>query len=326
MPVRLGRRATLGLVLRAAIACVLAVGLSACTSEQLAPSRGEDTASPPAPAPTTAPSGPFASSTPTRPELTGSYDEYVALGDSYTAGPLIAPEDPNGEVCARSLANYPHLLATRLEVETLHDVSCSGASTAALTRPQTGLFGTNAPQLGALAESTDLVTLGIGGNDFAVFGRLVTGCARARSTDPEGAPCAERLAGVTDDFGQTRERVADALEEIRRRSPDAEVLLVGYPQLAPTQGACPDVLPFADGDYAFARHVERELNQALQEAARSADVKFVDVAGPSAGHDACAGDEAWVNGSRTVEGRALSYHPFERGMTAVADLVYAELG
>lgn len=311
-------------MLRAAVVCVLVVGLTACSSEQFSAQTSDDAVSTPLSSPPSPPLSP--SPAPSRPELTGAYDEYAALGDSFTAGPLIAPEDPKGESCGRSLVNYPHLLAARLDVDRLRDVSCSGADTTHLQSRQTSMFGTNPPQFRALRTSTDLVTLGIGGNDFAVFAQLVTGCARARADDPDGAPCSRALAGVTDVFDQTRERVADALEEIQRRSPDAEVLLVGYPRLTPTEGTCPDVLPFAEGDYAFAAKVERGLNQALRQAARSADVEFVDVAGPSKGHDACAGEQAWVNGRRAVDGEALSYHPFDRGMAAVADLVYAELG
>ena len=36
---------------------------------------------------------------------------YVALGDSYTAGPGILPQDTNFPGCLRSLKNYPHLVA-----------------------------------------------------------------------------------------------------------------------------------------------------------------------------------------------------------------------
>ncbi|HET7327676.1 MAG TPA: SGNH/GDSL hydrolase family protein [Nocardioidaceae bacterium] len=322
-------------MLRAVMSCVLVLALGACTSEQLSPQARDEAASQQktqqksqqrAQQKSQSRSQSSSSSAPTRSALTGAYDEYVALGDSFTAGPLIAPEDPNGGACGRSLVNYPHLLAERLDVDALRDVSCSGASTEHLTQRQSNLFGTNPPQFRALSPSTDLVTLGIGGNDFGVFAELVTTCARARAADPEGAPCGDRLADVTDVFAQTQKRLVDALHGVRRRSPEAEVVVVGYPQLAPARGTCPDVLPFADGDYIFARRVERQLNRALRQAARSAQAEFVDVAGPSQGHSACAGEQAWVNGRRAVDGEALSYHPLERGMAAVADLVYAELG
>jgi lysophospholipase L1-like esterase len=302
-PERLGQRARLEDVLRAAVlTSVLAVVLSGCVDAQPAP--------PPTP---DDPPGVAA----------GRFQEYVALGDSFTAGPLVPPEDPNGRACGRSLANYPHLLADRLEVEELRDVSCVGADTADLAHRQSGVFGSNPPQLRALRAGTDLVTVGIGGNDEDLFARLVVGCARARATDPRGAPCrddpaTQAIAGRT---AVTADRVAGVLRRIRARSPQAEVLLVGYPRITPATGTCPGVLPFADGDYRFAAGVEKRLNDALRSAAASAGVTFVDVAAASRGHDACAGEHAWVNGRRTVAGEALSYHPFGSGMAAVAELI-----
>src|SRR3954469_3865632 len=60
---------------------------------------------------------------------------YVALGDSYTAGPLIPNQslDPLG--CLRSDANYPHRVAPAVGMS-LVDVSCSGAETGDMTAAQ----------------------------------------------------------------------------------------------------------------------------------------------------------------------------------------------
>src|SRR5262245_19236412 len=58
--------------------------------------------------------------------------EYVSLGDSYTAAPLVPPQAPGPVQCARSAANYPHRLAEQFGF-TLIDVSCAGATTADLT-------------------------------------------------------------------------------------------------------------------------------------------------------------------------------------------------
>src|ERR1051325_8659291 len=60
---------------------------------------------------------------------------YVALGDSYAAGPLIPnPLLPLG--CLKSSNNYPHLAAPVLGLS-LKDPSCSGATTTHMTAPQT---------------------------------------------------------------------------------------------------------------------------------------------------------------------------------------------
>ncbi len=68
-------------------------------------------------------------------------------------------------------------------------------------------------------------------------------------------------------------------------------------------------------------NIEVELNNALRDAARAADVKFVDLRQVSEGHDVCAGSDAWVNGTTKVPGDGAILHPNQAGMRAVADLV-----
>lgn len=252
--------------------------------------------------------------------------EYVALGDSFTAGPLI-PRTDAALGCFRSSRNYPALLADALQVRRLTDVSCSGADTTDMTTRQPTLFASAPPQLSAVSAGTDLVTIGIGGNDFSVFTRLVQGCAAAAAEHPRGHPCRDRhrtpsgrdalLAAAS----RTGDRLQRVLAKVRQRAPRAQVLVVGYPQVAPVRGTCPAVLPFAAGDYRYADRVERRLNAGLWQAARASGAGYVDTYRASRGHDACAGADAWVNGQRTNTRRAQSYHPFGSYMHAVADLL-----
>ncbi|MET8845789.1 SGNH/GDSL hydrolase family protein [Amycolatopsis sp. NPDC004625] len=258
---------------------------------------------------------------------------YVALGDSYTSGPFIPVQrlDPIG--CARSTANYPSVVAAALHPGRFTDVSCAGADTTDLTRPQSvPAGGTNAPQLDALRFDTGLVTLGMGGNDYGVFGTLTSTCPALRASNPAGNPCEEHfsssgtdtLSAALDNIGP---RVEAALAAIHERSPRARVLVVGYPRILPEQGYCPDVLPFADGDYAWLNGIEEKLNLMLSDAA-DADGKaeFVDTFGPSRGHDACArGGAAWINGQHQNVFAAAAYHPVQAGMAGVAAVVLKAL-
>ena len=257
--------------------------------------------------------------------------DYVALGDSFSAGPLIPEARGDPASCFRSTNNYPAYLAGYLDVTSYRDVTCSGASTRDLRAPQPTFLGAGPPpQLDALSPQTDLVTLGIGGNDFGLFGSLVDTCPRVRSQDANGAPCRRSFTlraggGLVDtkarDARRVEDRIALGLRAIHRKAPAAEVYVVGYPRLLPGLGRCPAV-PFAAGDYQWGGRIARLLNLSLSRAAERGDATYVDLYPASLGHDACAGDEAWVNGSRLQLGMAANFHPFQAGMRGMAGAIY----
>ncbi|MCU1681210.1 MAG: family lipase [Amycolatopsis sp.] len=261
-----------------------------------------------------------------------NYSNYVALGDSYTSGPFIPSQrlDPLG--CGRSTSNYPAYLAAKLNVRSYTDVSCAGATTADMTQDQGVLLGSNDPQFTGLRIDTDLVTIGIGANDSGVFGELIATCPGLRASDPTGDPCQRHFTinGVDTAkaaLAATQANITAVLHGIHVRSPQAKVLAVGYPRIAPATGYCPSVLPIADGDYAWLTEVETAINSAIQHAvATDAKSSFVDTFGPSSGHDICAGaGAAWINGQHDNIFAAAAYHPFQRGMAGVASLIYAAL-
>ena len=260
--------------------------------------------------------------------------DYVALGDSFSAGPLVpdARSDPPG--CFRSTNNYPAYLAGYLGVGSYRDVTCSGARTRDLLRPQRMVFGQTAPpQLDALSAGTDLVTVGIGGNDFGLFGSIVGTCGALRDSDPRGAPCRRSFIRRVDgrpvdtkarDARRVEDRVARVLRAVARRAPEADVYVVGYPRLLPDHGTCPAV-PFAAGDYAWGRRIQRLLNDSLRGAAERSGTTYVDLYAASRGHDACTGDQAWVNGSQTLFILAAGFHPIQSGMRGMAQGIYVAI-
>lgn len=261
-----------------------------------------------------------------------TYRNYVALGDSYTSGPLIPlPRlDPLG--CGKSTQNYPAFLAGALRVRSYTDISCGGADTTNMTRPQSVFLGRNPAQFTALRADTDLVTVGIGGNDYGVFGTLVGTCPSLRPSDPTGNPCQERFTvdgvdTIKAKIVDTGKNVEKVLAGIHARSPRADVLVIGYPRIAPQSGYCPSILPFAEGDYAWLNDVEQALNSAIEKAvAADGESSFVDTFGPSAGHDACAPKgAAWINGQHTKLLAAAAYHPYRTGMVGVAGVILRQL-
>jgi lysophospholipase L1-like esterase len=261
----------------------------------------------------------------------GPVQRYVALGDSYAAGPLVPI--PTGEPagCLRSDHNYPSVVAESLGVAEFRDVSCSAATTENITGPQSVPLGPNPPQLDALTTDTQLVTISIGGNDIG-FGDIVTECATRSPTQPTGSACKDHYtAGGTDELAQRIEEaapeVAAVLDAIDGRSPDAQVLLVGYPAILPDEGpGCFPVVPFSPGDVEYLRGVEKALNAMLADQASAAGVDFVDTYTPSIGHDACQ-----PPGTKWVEGLvptapAAPVHPNAQGMKAIGGIVADAVG
>ncbi len=246
-------------------------------------------------------------------------ESYVAMGDSYTAGPLIPNQLPDPPGCWRSDHNYPHLVAG-VRASVLRDRSCSGADTVDLSSAQPVHGGSNPPQLDALDAAVGIVSLQIGGNDIG-FSEILRRCVALL---PLGTPCRDLYTGggvdeISRRIAATAPKVAAALNEIARRSPQARVFVVGYPAILPeVQPGCWPVMPFTPGDAPYLRDKEKELNTMLAAQAAAAGVSSVDVYGPSLGHDACQ-----LPGIRWVEpvvplSPAAPVHPNALGMQGMA--------
>ena len=259
---------------------------------------------------------------PTNAQAISAPQHYVALGDSYAAGPRIPEQRTDPKGCERSTNDYPARLALALGVRDYTDVTCSGAKTDNMTAAQTLPQGTNPPQFDALRPDTDLVTVTISGNDIG-FTEIVFNCARVSVRDPMGNPCErEYTAGGKDFYGQRIEaaapKVATVLDGIHQRSPHATVLLVGYLRILPPTGGCYPVFPISRGDVPYLDGLERQLTNMLADQAFSHGALFVDSYASSQGHDVCQSSKAkWVEGV-VVTSPAAQVHPNATGMQAVA--------
>lgn len=255
---------------------------------------------------------------------------YIALGDSYTAAPHVAlPRVVRG--CMRSDGNYPSLLAAQLPETTLVDVSCSGASTGSMVAPQRFAAGGQVPaQLDSVTPDAELITLGIGANDFRYFYSMVYGClARAEARPSDDAPCRDfnLRAGVdrlTMLASRVRSRVERLIPKIQAKAPKADIVFIGYPKLLPDEGTCPARLPLAAGDYDYVRVSNATLANEVREGVVAAGASYIDLYTASDGHDICS-DEPWIAGVRGAPGRAMGLHPYPGEQQAVADLVLAGL-
>ena len=243
--------------------------------------------------------------------------DYVAMGDSFSAGPFIGTMRTDPQGCARSKDNYPAFLADWLDVASYTDVTCSAATTKDLYAPMVMFDGnTTGPQVDALSAETDLVTLGIGGNDFGIDDSLIQ-CQRG----PAVACPVEQLRA---DTGKVAGRVREAVRRIAKVAPDAEVLVGGSPDILPTEGTCRAVGVPAEV-LAPVTEVADMLNASIRRGARAAGASYVDMAAVSDGHDVCAKGGAWVNGPRFRAGVAAPFHPKINGMRAAATEVFRQV-
>lgn len=248
--------------------------------------------------------------------------KYVALGDSFVAGPLIPDQSTQPLGCLRSTNNWPQHVQERIDAAELVDVSCSGATIDDLYSAQGVTPGpANPPQLDALDEDTTLVTLGIGGNDIG-FSDLVKSCGT--SWPWEDGCKDDYVSGGHDEISDRIAAVAPQLDQviadIEQRAPNAWIYLVGYPTVLPETGnGCYPLVPVLPADVPWLREKAHELNAMIEQVAEDNQIGFIDLAAPSVGHDFCSGDR-WVEGLVPLS-TAAPVHPNAEGMEAFAEVV-----
>ncbi len=248
------------------------------------------------------------------------YQEYVALGDSWTADVVILNTDgfpasdhaPIG--CAQSHRNYPKLVAKAIGAKTFRDASCGSATTEHFAHPQGGLPvpGENPPQFDRLTRTTDLVTVGIGGNDAGIAAAGID-CLNLLPVEsplppdllpdlpipfiggnipPLGGCKKKYTKGGVDrlarNIRRSEPKVVRALRQIHRISPHARILVVDYMRVVPDH-ACYPLVPAVDKDMRYIKEKFDQLNAMLKRAARKGGAELVSTARLTRGHHLCSG-------------------------------------
>lgn len=265
----------------------------------------------------------------------------VALGDSIAAGTGAGDYQPGTEqTCYRSRNSASTILVEEFrqrdtEVD-FANVTCSGAAITDLRQT----FKGEPPQLDALRQDTDLVTLTIGGNDIALadFGLA---CLQGNCTGAATTAILDRISGMTPTLG-------GLLAEINQRSPRAQIILTGYGRIV-TDGPNPPGVTLdpicgagllTDPERASGGQIFAALDTALSQAARSAkasgiNVRFVSPYQDSAtlrpefaGHSLCESTAPFYRGFDALasgqEGVVAVLHLNRQGHAALADLILRE--
>jgi lysophospholipase L1-like esterase len=259
-------------------------------------------------------------------QATASPLRYVALGDSYSAASGVLPPDLFAPPeCLRSVRNYPHVIAADTGAQ-LKDVTCGAAETSHFFESQ---YPGVPPQLNALRQDTQLVTMTIGGNDSGVFIDTILACGTAGlSTLGQGSPCKDRYGSSFEDTinSVTYPSLVKTLTAVRAKAPTATVAILGYPWIMPASGGCFTKMPIAQGDVSYVRGIQATLNDAVRRAAAATGTTYVDFSSASNGHDACQPPGVrWVE--PVLQGtNPVIVHPNALGESEMAARTMAVLG
>ncbi len=221
---------------------------------------------------------------------------YVALGDSYSSGVGAGNYDAASGNCKRSTRAYPALGAAAHSPQSFSFAACSGARTGDLL----------ANQLAPLNSGTDLVSVTIGGND-AGFADVMTTCVlQSEST------CVNRVnqakAYVNTTLPGQLDQVYNAIDS---RSPNARVVVLGYPRFYKLSGTC--VTGLTEAERAAINGASDHLNAAIAKRAADHGFAFASVAGAFTGHEICSGN-AWLHSLNWLN-IGESYHPTAAGQS-----------
>ncbi|MFJ4807876.1 SGNH/GDSL hydrolase family protein [Streptomyces longwoodensis] len=274
--------------------------------------------------------------------------QWVALGDSYTAGVIQAAgntfEVPR-DGCERTDRSYPQVIDRDLGAFfELTNVSCGAATIDDITdTPQHPIgrhlppisedpdypFPAVPPQSEAVGADTDVITVGAGGNTLG-FADLVMKCSQlGGESDGKGTPCKDALgAGIPARLTKVRQDYDRMLEVLHERAPHAKILAVGYPTIVPRDASkCSygDLTQFGtitQGDLDWLREdVLKPLNKAIDNSTGTQDAAgFVDLYTPSQNHSVCD-DSKWVEGVVTLPDQLSFVHPNALGHRNAADHV-----
>ncbi|MGW1783763.1 SGNH/GDSL hydrolase family protein [Streptomyces sp. NPDC002143] len=274
--------------------------------------------------------------------------EWVALGDSYTAGVIPAAGDvfeyPR-DGCERTDQSYPQVIDRDFgSLIELTNVSCGAATIEDVTFRAQQPIGRNVPgfpedpdypfppvppQSEAVEPGTDVITVGVGGNTLG-FADILFKCLELGSgSGGVDTPCRDALAAdipgrltkVSRDYDQM-------LAKLHERAPHAKILTVGYPTVIPQDTSkCRynDLQHFASitqGDLDWLRHdVLEPLNKAIEKSADTRDTAtFVNLYDSTQNHSVCDAGK-WVEGIFDHDDRPALVHPNARGHRNAADHV-----
>ncbi|MBV6703388.1 SGNH/GDSL hydrolase family protein [Kitasatospora aureofaciens] len=219
---------------------------------------------------------------------------YVALGDSYSAGVGAGNYLGDSGSCKRSANAYPYLWQSANSPSSFSFVACSGARTGDVLNNQ----------ISALNSGTTLVSITIGGNDAGFASTMQTCVLNSESACLGAVSAGENYAQNT--LPGLLDQVYAA---IQAKAPNAHVVVLGYPHLYKIGGSC--IFGIGDTKRAAINEAADVLDGVIAKSAANAGFTFADVRGIFTEHEICGSQDTWLHS--TTWPIDESYHPNASG-------------
>jgi len=249
----------------------------------------------------------------------------LSLGDSFASGlgendERFYLEHTNSGVddCSVSRRSYPFLLAATMGIagSNSKSVACAGAQIVDVTSVTKNYYGQNnrlRPQTGEISEtgveqskqqaltdfwpgraaqaafvkkySPSVLTVGVGGNDIGLMGKLRV-CAMPGTCEWAVGEGRQKTAG---EINGLFDRLATLYAELAQASPGSRIYAVGYPDIINPEGVCDPLtaLLFDAVERVYMRESLHYLNQVIAAAAMKSGITYLDIENSFAGKKLC---------------------------------------
>ena len=263
--------------------------------------------------------------------------KYLAFGDSFTSGEgelndsfYIEGTNTQSNRCHVSNRSYPYLLSSYWEIVATNH-ACSGSRIP-------DVRAKSAIVLAEISASPSVMSLGIGGNDIDLVGKMKS-CLGPGTC--EWAKPGNRAA-TTSEMKRLLPSLISLISDLQSNTV-APMFLVGYPLVInPADTARCDLLIgnlLSKEERQYIDESIRYLNRTLETAAQFTDVSYINAQDAFQGERLCDTQESSMNGIRTGGDIAPipflqaykvigseSFHPTPRGHKRISEILIDKLG
>jgi len=234
---------------------------------------------------------------------TGTATQYLAMGDSYSAGTGTGTDwipTPDAATCHRTKQSYPYLMSKAHPSWTFLNATCHGAVTSDMLNSQIP---------SQVSPNIKWITYTIGGND-AGFSNVIKICVLPWYDDDDCESAVLDARAVIENALPSR--LDSVNNAIKSKAPNAKVIVLGYPRLF-NEKLCSAFLALQPYEQALLNATSEKLRTVISAATARAGSQFVfrDVIPGFANHAVCEGGSGssaeWIWGLTSPEEE--SYHP-----------------